>query len=92
MDGGGAEPARELQASGAKGSSPAEVLLAGEEMDLLMASLPKTLRPVALLVLSGHSASDIAEQFGCSSRTIERRIKQLGITLTQRVVRSGENP
>lgn len=77
------QPRPQLAAKDADGESPVNGIAAKEATDELLAKLPEQLRPVALLLLSGHSTSDIAEKFGCSTRTIERRIRKIGELLCE---------
>ncbi len=49
-----------------------------EEFDRLLAALPEEgLRQIALLRLDGHSVEEIAEQQGCVTRTIERKLHRI---------------
>jgi len=93
-DGGDDRPSPQFEAKGKPdaGSSPIGSLMADEEMDQMIGGLAEHLRPVALLLLAGHDAADMAEKFGCSQRTIERRIRELGRLLTRQTSQSGTNP
>jgi DNA-directed RNA polymerase specialized sigma24 family protein len=65
------------------------LLIAEEELEKLITGVPEHLRAVALLMLAGHDTADMAKQFGCSCRTIERRIQELGKLLCKKSDHSG---
>jgi len=64
--------------------SPAEVALRDDELAELLRTLSSELRQVLALRLQDLTLEEIAAQIGCSTRTIRRRLNELGAILERR--------
>jgi RNA polymerase sigma-70 factor, ECF subfamily len=61
----------------AREPSPAEAAALNDTLDTVLAPLRETHREVVVLTLQGYTQEEIAEQVGCSSRTVRRVLTQV---------------
>ncbi|QDU28091.1 RNA polymerase sigma factor [Anatilimnocola aggregata] len=75
----------------ARDPSPAEVAQAIDELERLLAALPEIGGQILQLRLQGYRQDEIAEQVGCSERTVRRWMERAG-SLLKSSASSAEHP
>ena len=73
------------------GLTPEEQAILDDEIDYCINRLPENLRDIAQRLLLGYSASEIANELGCSTRSIQLKKKQIFHILTQENSPDGNN-
>lgn len=64
--------------------TPAEALIAAEELEAILGQLPDRGRTIAELRLQGYMVEEIAATIGCSTRTVRRWLEELRHLMHQR--------
>ena len=69
------------------GLTPDEQVILDDEIDYCITKLPGGLQDIARRLLIGYSASEIANDLNCSTRSIQLKAKQIS-----QILREGSNP